>query len=941
MGTTIRIDQLTAATAIGSVTDTNVRRRTMRYNVGTDADTHTPFQTFLNGLTAGVQHDIEIDGVITLTAGLSVQRECRFHPVGHGSGIAFGTGSYINVSPISWTGESRGTLLTVSITKGTRSFTIPSGVSLAVGDIVIISSFDQITPTGNHAGTTRSYPCEVHRILNVNGSIATVSRDFRHAFTTTNFAMVKKEAWHKYTGFEGINFYYTAGGAILMQGVDRLAIRDCTFHGPMTSNITLNGVLDARISGNTFRNGVDAALYGLIVTLCADSRIEENDVNGWWHEWHTTSAAAAITEATSDGSVADIAALKALPVAGLTNGKSYTVTSESALRYVWKSAATSGLYYPDDKTDPTTTPGFWIPKSTFHGCNDYSISRNKIVTAVSASIASSVDPIATHFQGTHLKIYDNEIHVDASAGGSTSTGIALRSRDTILAGNRIFGGGTAIGIQLRGVGIVARDNILTDCMHGIQANSTIGEAAEKSGTLGGHIIRSNVFRNCKTSDIVIDAGHASDIINNRHYGGCTTAYTGRPAARLDIGESGCNVVDNYLPRNGIINHSSIYLRTGKSLNSWVNNSCTGYGESLGIGSGDGTTPVPADEATLTRDLMPQTRWDYETPRISSRFITASNRIANPEEPGYEGGSYTPDPLNPEVLHLANGETRILTCDDSTNIWLTAPSGITLQAPSDPVWIPGGRSAVFKREGSILQQMAWKPTAYDVVPDGDTAITFAAGSHANKQLNCNASGGNITVTIDTSHGCTIGDDGYIVQADATRTVTVAASGVTFQPTGSKTTTSQWDMVYWKCVGTNTFFIVGGQIPATGVANVAKVVEMSWTMSSDADITTGVKVPKVCPVAGTIIGVYAVRNSATSGTTTIDLCAEDDGTLPVAGDTICASDKLSISSTAVTASKTSFTGWTLPVTRGMLITPEIEANNTGSTWIQVVVLIQPTE
>jgi hypothetical protein len=231
--------------------------------------------------------------------------------------------------------------------------------------------------------------------------------------------------------------------------------------------------------------------------------------------------------------------------------------------------------------------------------------------------------------------------------------------------------------------------------------------------------------------------------------------------------------------------------------------------------------------------------------------------------------------------------------------------------------------------------------YGVVTNANQAITLSAASHANKQLNCTASGGAITVTIDGTNGCTAGDDGIIVQAHATNAVTVTASGTTFQPTGNKVTTSQWDFIYWKCVDTDTFLLVGGQITAASVANVAKVVEMSFRIHSDAAITTGVKHALIVPVTGNIIEVRVARESATSGTTTIDFLYEDDGTFPVAGDTITAGNVLSITTTGIIVSDTNLSDWTsVAVVRGALLGIEVEANN-DSTFITVLVLIQPTE
>lgn len=231
--------------------------------------------------------------------------------------------------------------------------------------------------------------------------------------------------------------------------------------------------------------------------------------------------------------------------------------------------------------------------------------------------------------------------------------------------------------------------------------------------------------------------------------------------------------------------------------------------------------------------------------------------------------------------------------------------------------------------------------YTVVSDANTAITLSAATHANKQLNCTATGGAITVTIDGTNGCVEGDDGIIVQAHASNTVTVTASTTTFQPAGDKSTVSQWDVIYWKCTGTNTFLIIGGQIEAADVANVAKIVELPFVLGdSSGAVATGLGKPKPSPVDGNIIEVIVTRSSPTSGTTTIDLCYRNDGTLPVAGDTICASDKVSIATTAVRTIKTSFTGWSLGVVRGALITPDVEANN-DSDYIHISILIQPTE
>lgn len=154
-------------------------------------------------------------------------------------------------------------------------------------------------------------------------------------------------------------------------------------------------------------------------------------------------------------------------------------------------------------------------------------------------------------------------------------------------------------------------------------------------------------------------------------------------------------------------------------------------------------------------------------------------------------------------------------------------------------------------------------------------------------------------------------------------------------GNPSTPSNGDL--WYNSSTNAMMArVGGASVA-----MPTVVEMEFTIDSDSAVTTGVKHSKVVPVTGNIIAVYVVRNSATSGTTTFDFLYEDDGTYPVAGDTITNTNVVSITTTNITASDTDLGNWTsVAVARGGLLGIEVEANN-DSTYLQICVLIQPTQ
>lgn len=56
--------------------------------------------------------------------------------------------------------------------------------------------------------------------------------------------------------------------------------------------------------------------------------------------------------------VVDVAALTALPMAGLTNGQGVYLDNGDV--YTWDSSATSGQEEPDDKANPGVDPGYWI-----------------------------------------------------------------------------------------------------------------------------------------------------------------------------------------------------------------------------------------------------------------------------------------------------------------------------------------------------------------------------------------------------------------------------------------------------------------------------------------------------------------------------------------------------------------------------------------------------
>ena len=417
---------------------------------GTDSTDNTNMDNAISTLNAAGGGCIELDGLVAVTTQKTITTSISFVSEPGGSGglklvnDAFILYDNLDEHPVTAVDSDPEWIDLETVTpERFEQLEVASG-SLVVGDYFAALSDDAIDNPGtaNNGTFTSVKTIEVHQVKEIRASSG--GNDFiifddyiRDPLTenTGDARLVKLSGVIDGPKIRGIKVTHSGtdptNAAFQFNGCVNVDVTECTWSSPAPNEIQFRYCLNSRVHANTFEpcQGYDTADgYGVVSIASNKILVTDNTCAGYRHLY--TSGGIAV------GSV-------------LWGMNRNNVISNNILNGNGRSDQTLSILDTH--------------------CND-------VGTVFSGNIIS----VPTEYQ---LPV--------GGTGTNSNQAIKIRSREAIIRGNSITGGGSAIGVDVLGPNCVIEDNTF-NC--GFSKGSRVRQVAETIGVVDGLILQRNTFK---------------------------------------------------------------------------------------------------------------------------------------------------------------------------------------------------------------------------------------------------------------------------------------------------------------------------------------------------------------------------------------------------------------------------------------------------------------